>query len=351
MLYTEALLENEPNLSDRAKRFLSIIQSATNDMESTTLRLRGFYRKVEEAELEEIDLSELLQEVIDLTQPRWKDIPQKQGIVIEINTDVQEGLVALTGNKGEIREALTNLVFNAVDAMPNGGRIILHARGDNSHIIVEVIDNGMGMDEEQKAKCLAPFFTTKGEKGSGLGLSMVYGVMQRSGGSIEIDSEPNRGTTARLLFPIKPVSNALTEQGEKQMVSSSLHILCIDDDEQVREALREILVIDGHVVEVSSSGEEGLQLFQSKKESNDPFDLVITDLGMPHIDGHQVAREIKGKSIETPVILLSGWGNFMNLNGELPENIDCVLGKPPRITLLRNAIHGLMSNSSQEEGI
>ena len=342
-LYAEALLEGEPGLSDRANRFLTTIQKGVRDIENVTLRLRSFYKKEEEGEFQFLSIEELFDSVIELSRPRWKDIPNQKGIVIQMQKELEKRLPVIIGSESEVREALLNLVFNAVDAMPKGGTITLKGRKQESCVVAEITDTGIGMDQEQKRRCLEPFFTTKGERGSGLGLSSVFGMLQRHNGEMEIESEPGKGTTIRLLFPLGDRKWRETTAIEEPVPLSCLRILCVDDDQRVREALKEMLTLEGHNVTVCASGEKALKLFRTGYAEERGFDLVITDLGMPHMDGKAVAQEIKKASNTTPVILLSGWGNFMNLNGELPENVDCLLGKPPRMSTLRGAISALMS--------
>lgn len=347
-LYTEALLEGEPSLSDRANRFLKTIQKGVRDIENITLRLRSFYKKEEEGEFQFLSIEELFDSVIELSCPRWKDMPNQQGIVIQIQKELEKGLPVILGSESEVREALVNLVFNAVDAMLEGGTITLKGRKQDPYVVVEVADTGVGMNQDQRRRCLEPFFTTKGERRSGLGLSSVFGMIQRHKGEMEIESEPGKGTTIRLLFPLGDRKSRETAAGEESAPFPCLRVLCVDDDQRVREALKEMLTLEGHDVTACANGEEAVKLFRTGRAQEGGFDLVITDLGMPNMDGKAVAREIKQVSTATPVILLSGWGNFMNLNGELPENIDCLLGKPPRMRTLQDAISALMSQKERK---
>ena len=341
-LYTEALLESEKKVSDRGKRFLRTIQQATRDIENTTTRLRKFYRKEEDRDsLQLIGIKELLANVIELTRPRWQTIPQKQGVVIDIRLEVEENLPALAGNESEIRETLINLMINAVDAMENGGILTITAYTEQPYVVLEIGDTGAGMDEEQKRRCLEPFYTSKGDRGTGLGLSMVYGVMQRHGGRLEIQSAIGKGTNIQLFFPHRDEISLAVSPRERHEALPSLHILCIDDDKTVLQSLKDTLQIDGHKVDTVDSGSAGIQVFREQMDGGKIFDMVITDLGMPHMDGYQVAEVIKSVCPQTPVILLSGWGNLMFVNGTLPENIDQVLGKPPKIRELREVLRGI----------
>jgi signal transduction histidine kinase len=211
-LYTEFLLEKEPNLSARARDYLQIISNAIEDVAATVSRLKEFYRLREpEMELAPVQLNKAVQQVIDLTRARWNDIPQQRGSVIRIETILSPDLPVVMGIEGEVREALTNLFFNAFDAMPDGGTLTLRTLlGPHRQVLVEVTDTGAGMDEETRKRCLEPFYTTKGERGTGLGLAMVYGVMQRHNAGVEIESTQGNGTTVRLVvpWPVSPVGEA-----------------------------------------------------------------------------------------------------------------------------------------------
>jgi len=213
----------------------------------------------------------------------------------------------------------------------NGGK---HPR----QVVVEVSDTGTGMNEETRKRCLEPFFSTKGKRGTGLGLAMVYGVVERHEGNIEIQSEPGEGTTFRLIFPVRAKLCEGHEAKENCAAIEPLQILCIDDEPLLRELIKEILERDGHEVEVSDSGQSGLDEFRIARERGRPFDVVITDLGMPYLDGRQVARALKQESPTTPVIMLTGWGAFMKEDGNTPEQVDGVVSKPPRSRELREAL-------------
>ena len=201
---------------------------------------------------------------------------------------------------------------------------------------MEVTDTGTGMSEETRKRCLEPFFSTKGKRGTGLGLAMVYGVMERHQGKIEIESELGKGTTFRLIFPVRARSFARTRSRMRATRSiEPLQILCIDDEPLLRELIKEILERDGHAVEVSDSGQSGLDEFRLARERGRPFDVVITDLGMPYMDGRQVAKALKQESPQTPVVMLTGWGAFMKEDGNAPELVDGIVSKPPRSRELR----------------
>jgi CheY-like chemotaxis protein len=231
--------------------------------------------------------------------------------------------------------------LNAVDAMPQGGDLTIRARrgpaeGQKTPVYLEVSDTGVGMDETTRRRCLEPFFTTKGERGTGLGLAMVYGVAQRHGAKVEIDSSPGHGTTTRLVFPPRNPVEPMTEAPAPPPPNQHLRILIVDDDPLLIQSLRDTLSADGHEVVTAGGGQEGITRFEAEPMTPG-FSVVITDLGMPYVDGRKVAATIKSASPATPVILLTGWGERLVAEGEIPENVDIVLSKPPKLRNLRAA--------------
>lgn len=349
--FADLLMRSEPGLSPTSQRYLQHIKTAGEDIAHIVARLREFYRRRDGVNdtLEAFSLNQLAEQVVEMTRPRWRDIPQGRGLMIEMQTHFDPVMPELVGIQSELREALTNVILNAVDALPNGGRITVRTRtvawnasglGDthSARAILEVIDSGIGMDEATRKHCLEPFFSTKGKRGTGLGLAMVYGVVERHEGTVEIDSELGKGTTVRLTFPVRTVQPSNNTSNPGIAALPPLQILCIDDEPLLRELLREVLQRDGHHVQVSDGGQAGLAAFREANLSGRPFDAVITDLGMPYLDGRQVARMVKHESPATPVILLTGWGAFMKEDGERPQQIDAILSKPPRSKDLREVL-------------
>jgi CheY-like chemotaxis protein/anti-sigma regulatory factor (Ser/Thr protein kinase) len=306
--------------------------------------MREFYRKQEpELVLSPVDLNTLVQQVVDLTRARWSDIPQQRGIVINLELALGQDLPPVAGIESEIREALINLVFNAVDAMPEGGKLTIRTKASErppktGQVDVEVTDSGVGMDEETQRRCLEPFFTTKGERGTGLGLAMVYGVLQRHNAEIEMESAVAQGTTVRLRFPVPPPNAAPLSPSAPGAMPRRLRILSVDDDPLLIKSLRDALEADGHAVVTANGGQEGIDAFRAAEERDEHFAVVITDLGMPYVDGRKVASAIKSDSPSTPVILLTGWGQRLLAEGDVPPHVDRVLNKPPKLKELRAAL-------------
>ena len=332
-LYLDTLLEADPNLSPRARRHLPIVLRAIDDVSATVARMREFYRpRDEQVALVPVDLNELAEQVIELTQARWSDMPHQRGIVIEVVREFQPDLPRVPAVASEIREALADLVLNAVDAMPSGGRLTMITRAMGDGVELSVADTGIGMDEQTRRRCLEPFFTTKGERGTGLGLAMVYGVVRRHAADIQVESTPGAGTRFMLTFTLaRPGQQAAAPSDEwPNPVVAPLRSLLIDDDPLVLGPLKDILESDGHEVATADDPRQGIELFRSA-QTHRPFQVVITVLGIPHLDGRAVARAIKQASVNTPVILLTGWGRRSDAGAQPTPDIDHVLSKPPKV--------------------
>jgi CheY-like chemotaxis protein len=282
---------------------------------------------------------------IPLPRARGRHTAPPRGATIALESDLATNLPPVAGLESEIREALINLIFNAVDAMPAGGTLTLrtkasHRAGDAQpdSVRLEVADTGVGMDDDTRQRCLEPFFTTKGERGTGLGLAMVYGVMRRHGADIEIHSRPGHGTTFVLIFPMMVSAASAVATTQRMVVPARLRLLVVDDDPLLLKSLREILETDGHTVISASDGQAGIDLFRAARERGESFSAVITDLGMPHIDGRRVASAIKASVPNMPVIMLTGWGQRLITEHDIPPHVDRVLSKPPKLRDLRQAL-------------
>jgi CheY-like chemotaxis protein/anti-sigma regulatory factor (Ser/Thr protein kinase) len=299
-----------------------------------------FYRTREpQIALVPVELNRVVQQVVDLTRARWSDMAQQRGIAIEVRLALAAGLPEIAAVDSQVRDALVNLVFNAVDAMPQGGPLTIATQlgAGGASVLLEVEDRGIGMDEETRRRCLEPFFTTKGMRGTGMGLAMVYGVVQRHGATLEIESQPGHGTRVRLGFSVAP-SRPTVAGGGHAPPAGPLRILLIDDDPMLLKSLREALEGDGHDLSIANGGQAGIDAFAESHAAGRPFPVVITDLGMPRVDGRVVAATIKASVPATLVIMLTGWGRRMVSDDERPTGVDVVMPKPARLAELRAAL-------------
>jgi len=347
-LYTESLLDHA-SLDDNVREALLIIQRAIGDVAKTVARMREFSRPREaQLQLSRINLNDLVLQVIDLTRVRWRDQPQATGHVITLYADLAADLPAILGSDSEIRDALINLVFNAIDAMPQGGAITIRTScmvespggkyREREAVWLEVIDDGAGMDEEVRRHCLEPFYSTKGERGTGLGLAMVYGMVQRHNADLEIVSAPGRGTKVRVRFATLGMRIKSSASHSEQVLAAPRRILIVDDDPLIIHAMETALSSDGHTVVSAAGGQDAIAAFLQAHAQETPFDAVITDLGMPHVDGRQVAAAIKAADPGVQIIMLTGWGQRLLEDRDTPEHVDTVLSKPPRLADIRRAL-------------
>jgi len=344
---------------------LNTLELAATDAAEVVRRLQEFARQQAQRPLGPVDLAVLVREALEITRPRWKDDPQQQGVMIETRLAFEE-LPPVLGYASEIREALTNLILNAVDAMPHGGTLGLTGQlvesssrppepneagtsestqrqldQSTSWVELTVADTGVGMTAEVSQQIFDPFFTTKGFKGTGLGLSVVYGIMQRHRGQIDVASSPGQGTTFTLRFRVAAGALEAPAQPAEGRAVPPRRILLIDDDPTVRRTMADLLQEVGHSVVVAEGGAEGLaHLGQGQ------VDLVITDLGMPGMTGWEVARAIKSVTPHPPIVLLTGWGERPASHSEHAGLVDRILGKPIGLNDLLSAIRDLAGPTS-----
>jgi signal transduction histidine kinase/ActR/RegA family two-component response regulator len=322
---TQLLLHQLDRLGpEEIREGLKVIERSSKDGAETIRRIQEFTGVRRDREFVSLSLNDIVTEVVNITQPRWRDQTQKKGIQIELTTRL--GVIPLVmGNPSEMREVLTNIVFNSVDAMPKGGKLTISTQPQTEDWVeVRVSDTGIGMTDEVKKRVFDPFFTTKGVTNSGLGMSVSYGIIKRHGGEILIESEPGKGATLIIHLP--------TGYGEEETAvkevpvskeSRRARILVIDDEESVRDILSRMLKTKGHRVVVAPNGEEGIERFKS-----DAFDLVFTDLGMPKLSGWDVGKTIKGINPKTPVAMITGWGVELDREKLNESGIDLIISKP-----------------------
>ena len=333
--FSELLLLKPDTLTDQKKvrNYVEMIHSAAKDSAKVVSRLREFYRYRDESEVfTPVVLNDVVLQGISLTQPRWKDQALAAGVNIDIRTEMGD-VPTVPGNEAELRELLVDLLFNAIDAIPKRGTITIRTAVQGRWLVLTVADDGIGMSEEIKARCLEPFFSTKEDQGTGLGLGAVYGIARRHEGEIDIQSEPGRGTTVAVSLPLERSPRAAEPAKPMPPATASLRILVVEDEPLVREVLGVYLAEDNHQVTTAENGREGLEKFRAGE-----FDLVMTDRSMPEMNGDALAAEVKKLRPAQPVLLLTGFGDIMSGAGEKPAGVDLVVSKPFTLTTLRSAI-------------
>jgi signal transduction histidine kinase/CheY-like chemotaxis protein len=320
-------------LEPETRRYLEIVERAAKDGAEVVRRVQRFSRVQPVARTMPVNLNQLAQEVLDLTRPRWHNEALLRQIRIDTALDL--GNVQLVaGEYAPLREVLMNLVLNAIDAMPSGGRLGVKTWADGHGVHCAVSDAGVGMSEEVRQRALDPFFTTKGPKSTGLGLSVTYGIIQRHNGRLEIDSAPGRGTTVRITLPAAetPVQ-AAGQPVTAQLLPVQLRVLLVDDEPEVRSALGDMIGAAGHTAFQAAGGKEALAWL----DAGQPVDLVLTDLGMPGMTGADVARAVRGRWPHLRVGLMTGWDESEKLVGETGAIVDFILTKPFTLQALLGA--------------
>jgi len=333
--FSSMLLESPDLLEDRDKavRYITNIYKAASNAAQTVRRLRKFYRPRENDVFKNVDLNSVVNDAVSMTAPRWQQEAAAVSKNIDVKTHLDE-IPDISGNEGELNEVLTNLIFNAVDAITDtaDGAIEISTYSDNDSVVLKFSDNGKGMSETTKQWCFDPFYSTKGPDGSGLGLATIQGIIQRHNGDIEVESKEGEGTTFRMTFPKAEQVDSETEGIEQQQLSH-LKILIVEDDKSQQEMLEEMLKTAGHTTDVASDGIEALKRFNA-----DWYDAIITDRAMPSMGGDELATKIKATVPEKPVIMLTGFGDMMEATHEQPQTVDHLICKPVTTTKLRDAL-------------
>lgn len=310
------------------ERGLSIIIKAAEDGAQTVRRIQDFARQRRDHDFALVGVDQLLMDVNEITRPRWKDRAQARNVHINLNLKIDSD-AAIKGDASELREVLVNMVFNAVDAMPEGGTLALSAEQRDGSVEISVSDTGVGMSSEVKSRIFDPFFTTKGNGGMGLGLAVCYGIIQRHRGTIEVESKLGQGTTFIIKLPIEATAVSAPEVVEANPKLTlvpravSPRILIVDDEPSVRELLADILQGEGYDVSLAENGNEALELFDARA-----FEAVFTDLGMPGMSGWELARAIRERSPDIPLAVVTGWGDAVGSVEQQEAGVDWVVTKP-----------------------
>jgi signal transduction histidine kinase/ActR/RegA family two-component response regulator len=314
---------------EKIRRGLEIIARAAEDGAHTVRRIQDFARQRRDHDFQPVSVDQLLLDVREITRPRWKDSAAAAGVQITLDLRLRSSATVL-GDGSELREVLVNMVFNAVDAMPGGGRLTLTSDEEEGRVILSVSDSGTGMAPDVSAKVFDPFFTTKGKAGMGLGLSVSYGIIRRHEGRVEVESEVGRGTTFRIILPIASREAASANKVEatppepvRTAGTRPIRILVAEDERDVRDLLCEILRAEGHEVYSAASGVEALEIFRASA-----FDAVFTDIGMPGMSGWELARAVRETDGTVPLAVITGWGDAVGSNEQRAAGVDWVIAKP-----------------------
>ena len=308
------------------RRGLRIIIQTAEDGAKTVKRIQDFARQRRDQDFVRIDVDQLMLEVAEITRPRWKDHAEAANVHIKLVRQIGSNAVIM-GDAGELREVLVNMVFNAVDAMPDGGMLTLSTQEAADDVVLTVADTGTGMGEDVRSRIFDPFFTTKGKAGMGLGLSVSYGIIRRHEGRVEVESEVGKGTTFRMTFPVvgETDTQRINDSGPllPARADGTLRILVVDDEDYVRELLADILEREGCEVSLAGEGREALRLFDSED-----YDAVFTDVGLPGMSGWEVARAVRERDGRVALAVITGWGDTVTPEEQSEAQADWIVPKP-----------------------
>lgn len=333
---SELLLKGVP---DKERHLLQMLRQSALDGAQMVRRVQLLGPGHPGSEFSAVELNDLLNDVIELTRSRWRDEAHQRGAIIEVEVET-EALPLINGNASELREVLTNLVLNAVDAMPNGGRLTLSTsqREEEAWLLVE--DNGTGMSDETQRHLFEPFYTTKPKDGHGLGLSVSNSIIARHNGTIEVKSRLGVGSRFIIKLPLTLTAQAKTETDDP-LVTKPLRILAVDDQPNLLYILTRILETDHHTVVSTTSGHEAVRIFTDQP---DDFDLVFTDLSIADLNGWEVARSIKAVRPNVPIVLVTGWGGDFDPAMIAAHGLAEVVQKPYRLSDVQAAILRVVGN-------
>lgn len=338
----ELLIAHPERLDDKEEVLdaLGEIRTAALDARDIVRRLREFYRPDDLITVASLDLPALVTQVIALTEPAWRVQPESEGRHITVQTEFTQ-VKHIKGNASSLREMLTNLIINAAHAISGSGTITIRVSGDETWTSLQVADTGVGMSPEVQARCFEPFFSTKGPRGTGLGLSVCYGIVKRHDGTMTVESQQGVGTTFTVRLPTNGPARSELDHGDgptPSRMQTPRHILVVDDSEQARTLIDTYLRSDGHTVDLAHSGDDGLLRLKQGD-----IDLILTDRAMPTMHGDRFAMEARRIAPHVPIIMLTGFGDMMNYRSERPEGVDVVLAKPVTPSELSSAIAAVMN--------
>jgi signal transduction histidine kinase/ActR/RegA family two-component response regulator len=335
-----AQLIQRTNDPEKISRGLNIIIKTAEDGAKTVKRIQDFARQRRDHDFEPVSIDQILLDVSEITRPRWKDRAEAANVQISLDLQIRSKAKVM-GDESELREVLVNMVFNAVDAMPDGGQLTLGAFDIDESVVIMIADTGSGMPAEVKSRIFDPFFTTKGKAGMGLGLAVSFGIIRRHEGSVQVDSEVGVGTKFMISLPKAEVAEEaniseaeLAKPQPTESRSTNItrtfsenqpKILVVDDEEPVRELLRDLLEHEGCRVYMAPGSREALGLFEVHQ-----FDGIFTDVGMPGMSGWELSHAIRQRNKEIPIAVVTGWGEAVGSDEQKAAGVDWVIAKPFR---------------------
>jgi PAS domain S-box-containing protein len=339
------LMGKSPGNADVVRRGLDVIEKAATGGAETVRRIQKFARLRPEEAFVSLDLNQVIRDSLAITRPRWEEKKIKAGVPLQLELELGK-LQTIMGRPAELHEVVTNLVLNAIDAMPEGGTLRIRTRAEGQrHVLLSVADTGVGMTESVRHRIFDPFFTTKGEQGTGLGLSVSYSIVKRHGGEMHVETRPGGGTTFTISLPVGVMTAPEPPPGVETLGDRKGRILLVDNDLQVMTILGEMLSDAGHHVLPVASGAEAVRVFVPGG-----FDLVMTNIGMAGMTGWEVAEKIRARDAHVPIIFVTGWGLHEEDQARCRGlGVMALLFKPVRPPELHRTVQGALAGQPMRQ--
>ncbi len=329
--------------NEKLANTLNIIMKATNDGAQISGKMSSFAKtEVDITEYVTSDVRDLIKQSIEFTKPRWKNMAQANGINYHIDMEDVRGKSEVHCNSTEMREVFINIIHNSLEAMPDGGKIFFSTWNKDGVAFVSISDTGKGMTEDVRKKVFDPFFTTRRPVGTGLGMSIVYSILSRHNGKIEVKSEIGMGTTFTLQLPLFTRADSIIEISETEQLSkgNGLHILVVDDEKQICDILERFLSIEGHMVRTVDNGAEAIILAGATS-----YDLVLCDMVMPEVFGYDVIRALNELGRRPKIGIITGWGKKLEPIEDENIKVDFILKKPFDLSEVSRLINNVFSSN------
>ena len=326
------------------RRQLKIIEHVAQDGAQTVRRIQEFARMRRTRPWQHVDVTELVREVVEATRPHWSDLAQARAVTYAMRLDLAP-MPPVAGDPAELRETFLNLLFNALDAMPQGGSLTFSTKVEGDRVVCVVQDTGVGMSEAVRQRCFEPFFTTKAEHGTGLGLSIAYGIVTRHGGEIEVWSQPGEGSRFTVRLPIGAEIPSPPPSPPAPRADRSARILVVEDEAAVREVLVDVLEGQGHEVVACQDGTAALTHVDGPA-----FDLALVDLSMPGLSGWEVAKGLRAAQPKVSIALVTGWGDQIDFAEARTRGIDYLMAKPFNVDDMTRLVAGILAHEPSETG-
>ena len=333
------LMKQNPRDVEFVARSLNVVEAAAVDGSETVRRIQQFARLRPDEQFVGVDVNQIVHDSVAIVRPRWEEKIARDNRPLDLRLALGT-IETINGRPAALTELMTNLILNALDAMPDGGTLTVTTRGEpGHHISLTVTDTGIGMSEAVRRRIFEPFFSTKGDAGSGLGLSMVYSIVRRHAGEIRVESELGRGATFTLTFPVASEPVGGDAEPALPRARRPARVLLVDDDPKVLGTLTEILRSVGHTVTAAASGATAFAAYGPGR-----FDVVLTNLGMAGMNGWELAERLRRVDPDIAILLITGWGLRDEEHGRLKMlKIRKCLFKPVRPAELDAAIQDALA--------